>query len=88
MGIRSTTEIQDALVSLIAEIGREEVRIIDQNLFELGLLDSANMMDFLLTIEAQFDVNFDDDDLELGNFSSVRRLAALLEKKVGKRPSQ
>jgi acyl carrier protein len=54
----------------------------DQDLFASGLATSLFAMELIGFLEGEFAITIDNDDLELENFSSVDRLAALVERKL------
>lgn len=51
------------------------------NLFELKLVNSLFAMRLLKFLETEFNVRFDEEDLEFSNFSSVDNISHFLEKK-------
>jgi acyl carrier protein len=53
----------------------------DDNIFELGFVDSSFAMQLVIFIEENFDVVITDADLEIANFSSIDRMRDLIETK-------
>jgi acyl carrier protein len=61
----------------VEEIGDDASLISDLN------LDSIQMMSLITGLENAFDIMLDDEDLDLENLSSVKRLAEFVKKKLG-----
>lgn len=59
----------------------------DEDIFETGYVNSLFAMELITFIEGSFDVVVDNEDLELENFSSVDRIAALIHGKRAVRAS-
>ncbi len=57
-----------------------EVSSCDTNLIDSGTLDSAMFIDLLFCLEDRFGVSPALDDLEVENFSSIKRIAEYIEK--------
>ena len=53
----------------------------DEDIFALGFVNSLLAMQLVQFIEKDFGVSIEDDDLDLDNFRSVDRIAALIESK-------
>ena len=53
------------------------------NIFEKGFVDSMFAMKLVAFLENDFNIEILDDELDLGNFSSVQNIVSLLEKKKG-----
>jgi len=53
----------------------------DDNIFEKGFVNSLFAMKLLAFIEKEFDVEIDDEDIQIKNFSSVDNMMKLVEKK-------
>ena len=53
----------------------------DQHLFESGILDSFGLPDLIAALENEFHILVPDTDLQPGNFSSIRKIEAYLEKR-------
>lgn len=54
------------------------------NIFELGLVDSVFAIQLVSFIEEEFGIEVMDSDLDIANFSSVKRIAEFVEMKKGK----
>lgn len=57
----------------------------DDNIFELGFVNSLFAMRMLTFVEEEFVITIDNDELDLINFSSVNNIVRLIEKKLGTR---
>jgi acyl carrier protein len=51
------------------------------NIFEMGFVNSLFAMKLVSYIEQEFDIEVDNDDLEISNFSSVDRIAEYIGSK-------
>lgn len=54
----------------------------DDNIFELGLVNSLFAVQLVNFIEQEFDVVVDNDDLDIQNFKSVSAISALINSKL------
>lgn len=68
----------------IVEIIKKELNVddfeLDENLVETYEIDSIGLLDFFMTIEEEFDIEFEDEELE--NLKSANDIIDLVEKKV------
>lgn len=55
----------------------------DDNLFELGLVNSLFAMQLVNFVEKEFDMVVEDDDLTIENFQSVSAIVCLVARKTG-----
>lgn len=53
----------------------------DDNLFELGFVDSLFAVELVAFIEKELGFELKNDDLEFSNFTSVNNMVAFLDKK-------
>lgn len=53
----------------------------NDNIFELGFVNSLFAMKILNYIENKFDIVFDNEDINIANFSSVNKIIDLIGKK-------
>lgn len=54
----------------------------DDNIFEMGFVNSLFAMKLVNYIEENHSIQVDNDDLEISNFSSVNRIAQFIESKT------
>ena len=55
----------------------------DDNLFELGLVNSLFAMQLVNFVEKEFGLVVEDDDLSIENFQSVNAITGLIARKSG-----
>ncbi|MBL6449326.1 acyl carrier protein [Fulvivirga sp. 29W222] len=55
----------------------------DDNIFQLGYVNSLFAMKLLNYIESEFNVKIETDEMDIKNFSSVNNIIALLDRKLG-----
>ena len=55
----------------------------DDNIFELGFVDSPFAIQLVCFIEEEFKIKIGDDDLDIDNFTSVNRIAEFVSRKKG-----
>jgi acyl carrier protein len=53
-------------------------QIIDDKLLHIILSESSQALDFVCTIEDEFDMEFDDDEVDIDFFSSFDRIVSCL----------
>jgi acyl carrier protein len=71
--------IRAKVVDLARRSGKNASGIADDDmLLEKGLLDSASILELLVSLETQFDVELDPGELSLDNFGSISRMAQFL----------
>lgn len=78
-------EIREKIRKYIEEnlvVFEDEAEFTDKdNIFELGFVNSLFAMKLLNYVENEFNVNIENDDMEIVNFSSVINIVRLIEKK-------
>ncbi len=52
------------------------------NIFETGLVNSLFAMQLVSFLEDNYDINFENDELDIENFKDINSIVALVEKKV------
>ena len=55
----------------------------DDNIFELGFVDSPFAIQLVCFIEEEFKIRIGDDDLDIDNFTSINRIAEFVSRKKG-----
>jgi methoxymalonate biosynthesis acyl carrier protein len=55
----------------------------DDNIFELGFVDSPFAIQLVCFVEEEFKIRVGDDDLDIDNFTSVNRIAEFVSRKKG-----
>ena len=71
--------IRDNLITLEDEVTFKD----NDNIFELGLVDSPFAIELVLFIEEEFEIEILDSDLDIENFVSVERIAEFIKRKKG-----
>ncbi len=54
----------------------------DDNIFEMGFVNSLFAMKLVSYIEKEYNVAISNDDLDIKNFRSISRIVAFIEKKI------
>lgn len=61
----------------------DSINILELNYVESGYIDSMGLIQFIATIEDEFQIEFSDDDLDNPDIKVVGKLAKMIEKKMG-----
>ena len=56
----------------------------DDNIFELGYVDSPFAIQLICFLEQEFNIAVSDDDLDIDHFTSVNRIAEFVNRKKNK----
>lgn len=59
-----------------------DVDIMALNYIEAGYIDSMGLLQFIATLEDEFNISFSDEDMESPDIKVVGTLIAMIEKKV------
>lgn len=62
----------------------DDIDIMTLNYVESGYVDSMGLIQFIATIEDEFSIEFEDEDLENPEIKIVGKLIELIERKMGK----
>ena len=54
---------------------------INKNLFKIGVIDSFEVIDFILFLEKEFKIKFKSSELQNPNFLTIKNLISLIKKK-------
>ncbi len=54
----------------------------EENIFDLGFVNSLFAMQLVMFIEKEFGIVIDNNDLDLNNFSSINAIGEFVEKKT------
>lgn len=60
----------------------EDVDIMSLNYIEAGYIDSMGLLQFIATLEDEFNISFSDEDMSSPDIKVVGTLIAMIEKKV------
>lgn len=82
----SPLNLHDVLDAIDISAGKQigvDVRVIepDQNLFDLGLT-SIGFISMIVEFEERYDIVFEEDELDLTEFNTLRAIQVRLEKKL------
>ncbi len=69
--------VEKVLVSVKSDL---EEHLTETSLISDGLLDSLDIMNLIMQLEAEFDIEIDPEDVLSENFESVDKIIALIEK--------
>lgn len=61
----------------------EDIDIMTLNYVESGYVDSMGLIQFIATIEDEFSIEFEDEELENPEIKVVGKLIELIERKMG-----
>lgn len=61
----------------------DDIDIMTLNYVESGYVDSLGLIQFIATIEDEFSIEFEDEELENPEIKVVGKLIALIERKMG-----
>lgn len=61
----------------------DNVDIMELNYIESGYIDSLGMIQFIATLEDEFDIVFTDEDMENPDIKVVGKLISMIEEKIG-----
>lgn len=76
-------EINSVIKNFIqGKIGQEINFVNDDNIFELGLVNSLFAMQLVMFLEKEFDIEIENEDLNLKTFSTVNNMKAFIESKL------
>lgn len=78
------TEIRNFIMENLS-IDNDNVEFTDDdNYFQLRFVNSLFAMRLVNLVEQKFDIEIDNDELDLKNFSTVNNILALINKKLSK----
>ena len=55
----------------------------DEDIFALGFVNSLLAMQLVAFVEKEFNIQIENDDLDIDNFRSIRAISSLIERKKG-----
>jgi acyl carrier protein len=70
--------VEKSIIDFVHERFNVDVCSSEHDLIEAGILDSLMIVDLVLYFEQQFGTSLSLEDLEIENFASVSRMAALV----------
>ncbi|MBN3942863.1 MAG: phosphopantetheine-binding protein [Nostoc sp.] len=76
------SEIQAKILDFLSRFFRNHDLQSDEDIFALGFVNSMFAMQLVLFIEQAFQINIDNEDLELDNFRTINSMTRLVERKT------
>ena len=76
-------KIRELITKNLIIFDDDVVFIDDDNIFEKGFVNSLFAMKLVTFIEDKFDIEVDNDDLSIANFSTINKIVSFIEKKKG-----
>lgn len=73
-------EIKQKVIEFLTRSLRNKELGEDENIMELGLVHSLFMIQLIMFIEKNFQVEIDDDDLDMEQIGTVRQIVSLIER--------
>lgn len=74
--------IKEKVRSYLLKFYRKAELLDDQDIFELGFVNSLFSMQLIMFIEKEFGISIDNEDLDMDNFKSVNSISDLIQKKM------
>lgn len=74
--------IKEKIRNYIAKFYRNSCINDEDNIFDLGIVNSLFTMQLITYIENEFDISLNNDDFSIENFDSILSISALISKKI------
>jgi acyl carrier protein len=76
-------EIRDRILNLVNAISGESKKIyFDEPILENGLIDSVGILELISELEAMFNVEFFESDMQIENFETILKIEELIIQKI------
>ena len=80
-GDAKMSELLSSVAATVKEIiGRHDIEV-SEELVKSGLIDSFGILQLILEIEQKFGINYENEDLDATNFSSIQTISDLVARK-------
>ena len=79
-----TNLIKDRLRSYLKRFYRNHELSDDENIFDLGIVNSLFTMQLITFLEDEFDISLGKDDFAIENFNSIINITTLVDSKLRK----
>lgn len=76
-------KIREFIVSHLTAFEEETEFNADDNIFELGYVNSLFAIQLVTYLEQEFGIEIDNNDLDIRNFSSIVKIVEFVETKTG-----
>lgn len=73
--------MENKIKTIVEEILKEKIPHSEYDLYELGA-DSLSAIKIVCYLEEEFNINIEDDDLDIDNFVSLNSIKEMIEKYV------
>ncbi len=77
--------VQERILQFLREKNRDKAIEADTELFQSGAVNSLFALEIVMFVEDEFHIKLKKNDLKIENFSTVERIAALVERTGGAR---
>ena len=74
-------KLKEAVCRINVTIDEDEIPL-DQGLMGEGIIDSFGFVEFVTFIEEEFDINFDDGEIDEDNFANLVAISQFILKKL------
>src|SRR5262245_31118322 len=74
--------LHDRISAIFVERLQIAVPSTETDLIQMGILDSLQLVDLILSLETEFGIRISLDDLDLESFRSIARIADLIENQM------
>ncbi|MNJ54840.1 D-alanine--poly(phosphoribitol) ligase subunit 2 [compost metagenome] len=81
-------EIKEKVRAYIERLYRKRKIEDEENIFELGFVNSLFAMQLILFLEKEFSITIGNEDMDITNFSSINRIVGLIESKTNSLKSE
>jgi len=81
------TDVRERIVALLVQAADAQgVRLPSEgeSLFDSGVLDSFGLLEFITTVEEEFNIRIPEDDLVPSNFETIARICSYVTGKLGR----
>ncbi|MCY8935161.1 acyl carrier protein [Bacillus atrophaeus] len=74
-------DIKLKIKAFLSRFFRKRELLDNEDIFELGFVNSLFAMQLVMFIEKEFSIRIDNQDMDMENFRSVTKIAELIERK-------
>ena len=83
MRMMTQDTIKQRLTQFVTNYVRRDELEADEDIFATGLVNSLFAMQLVMFIEKEFNIQVENEDLELDNFRTINSMAGLVARKTG-----
>lgn len=83
MSNSQVTSLEQSIAEKLSEVLNRDVKISNDTDLRNEGLDSLKTIELIVGLEVVFEIEIDDQDLLVENFSTINRIASLLAEKYG-----